>query len=1541
MIEFLYQPSAELENYLGIPKEEIDQLKDNLDLESLSKIIGMPISFMTIPLDDQTQLSNSNIQTLGDFLVSSNTTLSQIIGLSMKEIDTIKSSISLDRMRPLIEADLKLLPIEEEDLTELFNLGLSTIGEFLNWNPYNLLSQGEEEKELVTFLENDIDNEEEEEPELVEDTISYEKDIEEEEEEEEEEFDLPNQHLSSEVPEVEFKDSDESVPSIEEVMDLEPTPTDELELKAKKYVSLQQKTTLRSIEQILFAPILFIPSLSPIDKQSLILKDIKSVFDLLNTSMRDLASYMGYSMKNMGAVFDNIRGREILTQRASHGFPLSSLQYFSSKALKTLEKVEISSVEEILALSPTLPFISDKLEAAVWKKISQLQEILLFPITYSPALQEVPADLFNAFLENNITSIYQLFTTPLSYLEEKCNYPSSFFHSLRDKIQVSACPKLKKNAIKLTKISKTFKTLSDERGITTIDELLLTVSEDEVSAKIPDIEFLSSAINFTPELPSIYVWRLFKQYINTIGKFLVFPNQILSNIMNIDIKEIAQLKSRITLNSIKNSRKAQSFPLLEITAANKRITELLQTSALNTPADIYFVLYRDKSQPVWVQNGLSRFVELFDLPIINIELSSPLSPLTAIELTQHGIDTIFKFIYWDASELSSILNINSEEVLNLKKTIELASISRKKRKTGFPLSDFYDKKFASTLEEVGLYSLEGLLVTDESVGDYVSSEIIQTINATKELLNSSITHIPGIERYILTQLRQAGISKIYEFLIWSSISRESLAEKTGLGKSLLRSVASKLNEQLLSKPKGTQLDLVFSPEQVEILKQADLNTLEEYFFASNEILKPLQASLQTRIFTRIKLLLDLPAATLQLPEELSHITSKGTIYSLLQTIQHKLEEVAEDLASTKASVRKALFELYQIVDAPLTFIPDLPLTSIKELEKENIWRIIEFISVKEAKLSEITKLTRSQLSNIKKGITPENILASKEKAHPISLIESDSLDLAALMNVGIETIDEIYFLRSEQIIQDLEVDISQITKIQEILEYSVSYQPKIRSESPEIVFSLQKNGINSIFYFYVWNPIEICSFTGLNAEDIAKWRSKLSFSEITALRKRSLSISTYHPSLKEELKGYQTVEDVLFSENFSLQPTKIQEAFSILMGSVTFIPEIPISAVQNLFQAKIGRIIDFLMCSSTKLAKLTNLSEKKLNRLKNASTFDNIQESRDEGTPILVLTALGKKPSIYLESSPLNTVQDFYTLSLIGELKIPGLSAERQKAILESLELSILYLEELILNAPQSINHLVKNNVKTIIDFFIASANELANLTGLSAESIQKIRQNVNLRSIKRKSPGNDLKTLFNEVTSAYLENNRWTNVEDLYILGKPPKPDETPSVQGDVAVSTSEIQFSLIERVNEFFQCPITKFSSIEPEVGQKCLENGIGQIIDFFYWPVDVLSKITGLSKKKTREYKKIDLNAINSTLSEKQAKEIKEQPKKSKKPPIKPKKESRKAEKPPKETKKSPSKQKSSAKTKEQPKKSKKPPPKPKKSSSSKQKSLNEYT
>ncbi|MFX0065964.1 MAG: hypothetical protein ACFFC7_27680, partial [Candidatus Hermodarchaeota archaeon] len=1108
------------------------------------------------------------------------------------------------------------------------------------------------------------------------------------------------------------------------------------------------------------------------------------------------------------------------------------------------------------------------------------------------------------------------------------------FHSLRENIQVSFCLKLKKNAIKLTNISKIFKTLSAEWGITTVDELLLTVSEEEVAPKIPDIGFLSSAICFTPQLPSIYVWPLFANKINTIGKFLVFPNQILSNIMNMKTQEIAQLKSHITLSSIKNSRKAQSFPLLEITAANKRITELLETSALETPADIYFVLYRDKEQPVWVQNGLSRFVELFDLPIINVELSSPLSPSTTIELIHRGIDTIIKFIYWDASELSSILNINSEEVLNLKKSIELASISRKKRRTGFLVSDFYNKNIASALEEIGIYSLEGLLVTDESVGNYISSEIIQTINATKELLNSSITHIPEIERYILTQLKQAGISKIYEFLIWTSISLESLAEKTGLGKSLIRSVASKLNEQLLSKPKGTQLDLIFSPEQIEVLKQAGLTTLEEYFFASNEILKPLQASLQTRIFTRNKLLLDLPAATLQLPEELSHIPSKGTIYSLLQTIQQKLDEVTEDLTSTKTSVRNALFELYLIMDAPLTFIPDLPLTSIKKLEKEKIWRIIEFISVKEAKLSEITKLTRSQLSSIKRGITPKNILASKEKAHPISLLESDSLDLSTLINAGIETIDEIYFLRSEQIIRDLDVDISQITKIQEMLEYSVSYHPKIRSESPKIIITLQKNGISSIFYFYVWNPIEICDLIGLNADDLTKWRSKLSFSEIIALREKSLSISTYYPSLEEELDDYQTVEDVLFSEDFSLQPAKIQDAFSILMGSLAFIPEIPISAVQNLFQAKISRIIDFLMYPSSKLAKLTNLSEKKLNRLKNASTFDNIQQSRDKGTPILALMPLGKKPASYLESSPLNTVQDFYTLSLLGELEIPGLSTERQKTILDTLELSILYLEELILIAPESFKPLTKNNVRRISSFFIASDNELANLTGLSAESIQQIRQNVSLRSIKRKIPGNALKILFNEETSAYLENKGWTNVEDLYILGKPPKTDEVPSVQGNVVASNSEIQFSLIERVSEFLQCPITKFSSIESEIAQKCLDNKIEQIVDFLYWPVDVLSKITGLSKKKTRECKKINLNTINSTLSEKQ-KKAEEQPKK---PPTKPKKESRRTEKPSKETKKSPSKSKSSAKTEEQPKKSKKPPTKPKKTALKREKPFN---
>ena len=53
--------------------------------------------------------------------------------------------------------------------------------------------------------------------------------------------------------------------------------------------------------------------------------------------------------------------------------------------------------------------------------------------------------------------------------------------------------------------------------------------------------------------------------------------------------------------------------------------------------------------------------------------------------------------YEKASELSSILNINSEEVINLKKTIELASITRKKRKIGFPVSAFYNKKLNNYL----------------------------------------------------------------------------------------------------------------------------------------------------------------------------------------------------------------------------------------------------------------------------------------------------------------------------------------------------------------------------------------------------------------------------------------------------------------------------------------------------------------------------------------------------------------------------------------------------------------------------------------------------------------------------------------------------------------------------------------------------------------------------------------------------------------------------------------------------------------------------
>ncbi|MFX0091861.1 MAG: hypothetical protein ACFFBD_08880, partial [Candidatus Hodarchaeota archaeon] len=932
--DFLRYPSADLETYLNIPTDKIDELKDGLDLESLFLMLDLPISFMQLPIENPSQFLASNVQTIGDFLGEpDDSTLSQITGLPVKVISTSKSSLLLERVAPLVKAPLKLLPtLTKEEIKELYSYGLSTIGDVLTWNPSELLPQKTRDK-ILTDEEKDFEAEIEDEKEEITDQISFEQDEEDEDEDEDvisrqetlspdldDDFDIDafsdpveefseeeeNEHIEnienpqnssneplSNIEKDEEKEnrSDEEEPSKDIESDVAPSVMDpldkkapiDLELKIKRYISLQESTNLRNIERILFAPILFAPSLSPTDTQLLITNGILTISDLVETSVRDLASYTGYTLKAMREIQDSLIGAIIFERRTSHSFPLFSLDFLSNKILNLLESTGISSVEELLVLSPDSWFFSDKLKSA-WKKISELQEILNSPVTYSPAFHEISPDLFNDFLNHGITRIYQFLTSSLNYLEEICEASPFFLLSLKNKIQPSVCAKLRKKAISITQISKSFKPLIKERGINTIDELLLALYEDDTLASNINVALLNSALSFTPHLPSIHVWKLFTHNINTIAKFLLFPNSILASIVNIEELELSKLKSQITLESIK-SRRAQSFPLLEITDASKRISELLESSVLNTPEDIYFVLYRDSSQPAWVINGLTRFIEVFDLPIINIELSTPLSPLNKLKLVDHGVRSIIDFIYWSPSELDSILGLSTEDTINLVKSIDLPSISRKKRKTGLLVSDFYKSPFSDVLDEIGIYSIEGILLSHDDLWANYSPKVIHKINTTKEFLNSSITLIPNTDKYIILQLMEAGISKIYHLLFWSL---ETLAEKTGLVKSLLSNVKSQIHEKNIAKAKGTKLGLIF-PEYTDVLEQVNLKTLEEYYFASSETLDALQSNTQTRLFTRFKILLDLPAATVQLPEELGTVSSKGSIFNLLQRIDYELK----------------------------------------------------------------------------------------------------------------------------------------------------------------------------------------------------------------------------------------------------------------------------------------------------------------------------------------------------------------------------------------------------------------------------------------------------------------------------------------------------------------------------------------------------------------------------------------------------------------------------------------------------------------------------
>ncbi|MFX0094489.1 MAG: hypothetical protein ACFFBD_22315, partial [Candidatus Hodarchaeota archaeon] len=567
--------------------------------------------------------------------------------------------------------------------------------------------------------------------------------------------------------------------------------------------------------------------------------------------------------------------------------------------------------------------------------------------------------------------------------------------------------------------------------------------------------------------------------------------------------------------------------------------------------------------------------------------------------------------------------------------------------------------------------------------------------------------------------------------------------------------------------------------------------------------------------------------------------------------------------SLKSSVRDALFDLYRIIDAPLTFVPDLPLSAIKALEKEKIWHVIQLISTREDKLSKITSLTKKEMNTILKNITPQNVAASKNKTCPLSLIKTDLVDIPALESAGIETIDEAYFLRSDQLIQAYGVDATELRKLQEILAYPVSYHPKLRSEFPEQIIPLLSNGFNSLFYFYAWNPEDISSLIGLDIKFLNEIRSKLSFSEILKIQAQSLPVSAYYSLSDDSLGNYKTIEEVLFSDTYSLFSPEIQAAFSILEGSIAFIPDISISVLQNLLQAKIGRIIEIFYYPVSQLVKITNLTKKELVSLKDNCKFDRIQELRAKAPVIHGLGTFGKTTMAHLSSMTLNTIQDFYFLSLVGDFEIEGLSSVRQENLIAILDLSILYLEELVETAPQSIKSLLEHNIRKVIDFFSASIDELVTLTGLNTESILAIRENLNFRSLKRKTPGTALKAFFNDDTISYLTGNGWNIVEDLYVFGLPPRPEPAPlpdsSVSESEPVAIPEIDYSLIERVYEFLLNSITVLSPIGQDIIQKCMTNGIDLIVDFLYWPIDSLAEVTDLTKTKIRQFKKLDSKTL----------------------------------------------------------------------------------
>ncbi|MFX0052992.1 MAG: hypothetical protein ACFE8U_17095, partial [Candidatus Hermodarchaeota archaeon] len=757
IIRFLITSTEELSEILGTPPENVENLREKVNLIRLRDSTDTSVSILEGLSRKQLQiLSDEQISTIYDFLTTPDEQITSHLEIDIKQVATMKDDLNFTNIKSIKEE--KMVPLTKVSLFDktfirkLARLGVESLADF-----YYVATP-------KTFADSDIEWQE-----ILDARTVLNMPI--------EVSTIPN---SNELETLRKS-------KVNFVLDLMMESPEELENRTKLPAATLKKIqdSIRIDEVLTLIKRITIDKLEfPTDYQGILHRaDIKTIYELLTHPAEDI--YLTKE-KQKKIRIDRERWIKLISVL---NISLQLVLGSDQELIKKLKQKRIETIKDALSASPEK--IESILEAQSSEFLNELQtlsfseisQFLDIPICFIPDIQ---VDWLQILLQHSITRIRHLITRNQRELASFLSVSSQKVRTLISRITVPSVIKcLEEDMISIGNLSEIIpaKSISELElnNITSIQELILH-DRKEIGVKGLDDLFriLDSPINrLSEDIPFEKLRKLSQNGISSISNWFFTPSSTLAKLIALDKAEILSLKKEFDFQAA-DDVETVATPLQSFIEAGYVDFDEISKSGIQSLEDLLFIELETMKTSDQLK---SRLANMKDALNSSLAYYSLLPPQYVVPLALNGITSIAKFIKTEFSQLEDTMNIIGEEDYNTaRNSINLVDIiAHKKTESEFRVKLSSLRAFSpKQLEQIQKLGFDNVIDLYFRLNiDKLPKSLVKPVETVKQVLEKPIALLPSLrDNYPqkIPLLYNAGITSIIEFMFWPKTDVAELLE---------------------------------------------------------------------------------------------------------------------------------------------------------------------------------------------------------------------------------------------------------------------------------------------------------------------------------------------------------------------------------------------------------------------------------------------------------------------------------------------------------------------------------------------------------------------------------------------------------------------------------------------------------------------------------------------------------------------------------------------------------------------------------------------